>query len=75
MHIETFCQKSMLHIVYFEFLLCNVLHSIGNICREKFLRELLLLLFPAKSAVAKESLVLYNLTQIALETQPLLLLH
>ena len=72
---EASCQKSMLYILYFEFLLYNVLHSVGNIFWRKFLRGLLLLLFPTKSAIAKESLVLYSLTQRAPETQPLLLWH
>ena len=34
------------HIIYFEFLLCNELHSVGNMYWWTFLRGLFLLLFP-----------------------------
>ena len=33
------------HILYFEFLLCNVVHSVGNLYWWTFLRELILFLF------------------------------
>ena len=38
--------QSILHIVYFEFLLCNVLHNVGNMYWWTFFRVLFLLLFP-----------------------------
>ena len=39
---------SVIYIVYFEFLLYNVLHIVGNMYWWTFFRELFLLLFPKK---------------------------
>ena len=55
---------SIIYIVYriLWFLLCNVLHSVGNMYWWTFLRGLFLLLFPKTiSTVANESLIPYNL--------------
>ena len=61
----------ILHIVYFEFLLCNVLHNVGNMYWRKFLRGLFLLLFQIISAVTNEFRIPYKLIKRALETQKL----
>ena len=58
-----------MYIAYFEFLLFNVLYSVGNIYWRTFLRGLLLLVFPIIRTVAKEFLLPFNLTQAVPETQ------
>ena len=54
-------------MLYFEFLLYNVLNCVRNIHWQMFLKGQLL--FPTKlSAIAKESLIPYNLTERAPRT-------
>ena len=72
-----------MYIVYSEFLLCNILHSFGNINWQTFLKGLFLLLYATNyvslkdcfycytqqimSAVPKELLISYDLAQRAYE--------
>ena len=64
--------SSISHTLYFEFLLCNVLHSVGNIYWWAFLRELFYCYSQQLvSGLANESLIPFNFIKRAPETQNL----
>ena len=67
---EASCLITVLYIVYFEFLVYNVLNSVGNIYWQTFFKDSC---YSQQiiSSVAKESLITYNLTQRAPEVQNL----
>ena len=73
MHEKTSRLCSILHIVYFEFLLHNVLHSVGNMYWWMLLRWLFYFCSNVQilSDVANKSVIPYGLIKTAPETQNL----